>query len=36
MKKLLKNPIIQEHVIPTFIVLSWFGILLTIVLKYLK
>jgi hypothetical protein len=36
MKKLLKNSIVQEHIIPTLIVLSWFGILLTIVLTYLK
>jgi len=28
MKKLFRNQVIQDHVIPTLIVISWFGILL--------
>ncbi len=30
MKKLLKNQIIQEHVLPTLIVLGWFSVLLVL------
>lgn len=30
MRKLFRNEVIQEHVIPTLIVLSWFGVLLVL------
>jgi hypothetical protein len=30
MKKIIKNPIIQDHVIPTLIVVGWFSILLVL------
>ena len=30
MKKIIKNPIIQDHVIPTLIVLGWFSMLLVL------
>lgn len=36
MKKILKNPIIQDHVIPTLIVVSWFSVLLIVALVYAK
>ena len=30
MKKIIKNPIIQDHVIPTLIVVGWFSMLLVL------
>lgn len=36
MKKIFKNPIIQDHVIPTLIVVSWFSVLLIVALVYAK
>lgn len=30
MKKIIKNPIVQDHVIPTLIVVSWFSVLLVL------
>ena len=30
MRKLFKNQVIQEHVIPTLIVLGWFSMLLVL------
>ena len=30
MKKIIKNQVIQEHVIPTLIVLGWFSMLLVL------
>tara|TARA_R110000796_G_scaffold28199_1_gene77324 strand:+ start:988 stop:1098 length:111 start_codon:yes stop_codon:yes gene_type:complete len=36
MKKIFKNPMIQDHVIPTLIVVSWFSILLIVALVYAK
>lgn len=28
MKKIINNPIVQDHVIPTLIVVGWFSVLL--------
>lgn len=36
MKKIFKNSIIQDHVIPTLIVVSWFSVLLIVALVYAK
>tara|TARA_R110000822_G_C15212506_1_gene483475 strand:+ start:853 stop:963 length:111 start_codon:yes stop_codon:yes gene_type:complete len=36
MKKIFKNPMIQDHVIPTLIVVSWFSVLLIVALAYAK
>ena len=30
MKKIIKNSVIQEHIIPTLIVVGWFGLLLAL------
>lgn len=30
MKKIIKNPIVQDHVIPTLIIVGWFGLLLAL------
>ncbi len=36
MKKLFRNQVIQDHVIPTLIVISWFSVLLIVALAYAK
>ena len=30
MRKIIKNTVIQEHIIPTLIVVGWFGLLLAL------
>ena len=30
MKKIINNPIVQDHVIPTLIVVGWFSVLLVL------
>ena len=34
MKKIINNPIVQDHVIPTLIVVGWFGLLLALAIMF--
>jgi hypothetical protein len=34
MKKLFRNQVIQEHIIPTLIVVGWFSVLLVLAIMF--
>tara|TARA_R110000782_G_scaffold75056_1_gene149893 strand:+ start:111 stop:224 length:114 start_codon:yes stop_codon:yes gene_type:complete len=35
MKKLINKPVVQNHIIPTAVVLGWFLVILVVAVKFL-